>query len=275
MASASRFTVPMLWRLARVPGVDLRLDGKVALVTGASRGIGLASARRLAEAGAGVMLSARKGGALAEAATALAGLDGEVRWHVANAGDPDQAEACVAATVEEFGRLDILVNNAATNPYFGRMIEIDRARALKTVEVNQLGALSWTQAAYRAAMAGGGGAVVNVSSVGGLGPEPGIGWYNVTKAALIHITRQLAYELAPGVRVNAVAPGLVKTVFARALWEGNEEPIAARIPMRRLGEPDDIAAAVLFLASDAASWITGQVLVVDGGTTEQPSGGVG
>lgn len=264
----------MLWRFARVPGVDLRLDGKVALVTGASRGIGLATARRLAEAGAQVMLSSRKADALAEATAALDGLDGEVRWHVANAGDPEQAEACVAAAIEQFGRLDILVNNAAANPHFGRMIEIDRGMASKTVEVNQLGALSWCQSAHRLSMAKNGGAIVNVSSVGGLAPEPGIGWYNVTKAALIHITRQLSYELAPGVRVNAVAPGLVKTVFARALWEGREESIAARIPLRRIGEPDDIAAAVLFLASDAASWITGQVLVVDGGTTVQPSGGV-
>jgi NAD(P)-dependent dehydrogenase (short-subunit alcohol dehydrogenase family) len=124
-------------------------------------------------------------------------------------------------------------------------------------------------------MARRGGSILNIASVGGLGPEPGIGWYNVTKAAVIHITRQLAYELAPGVRVNGLAPGLVKTAFARALWEGREEALAAHIPLRRIGEPDDIAAAALFLSSDAASWITGQTLVVDGGTTNQPSGGVG
>jgi NAD(P)-dependent dehydrogenase (short-subunit alcohol dehydrogenase family) len=261
--------VSMVW------AVDLRLDGKTALVTGSSRGIGLAIARRFAEAGADVMLSSRKADALTEAAGSLEGLDGGVDWFVAHAGDPEQAEAAVAATIERFGGLDILVNNAATNPYFGPMIEIDRARADKTIEVNQLGLLAWSQAAYRGALAERGGSIINISSVGGLGPEPQIGWYNVTKAAVIHITRQLAYELAPSVRVNALAPGLVKTYFARALWEQHEDRIASHIPLRRLGVPDDIATGALFLASDAASWITGQVLVIDGGTTSQPSGGVG
>lgn len=255
--------------------MELRLDGKAALVTGGSRGIGLAIARRFAGAGAQVMLSARTAGTLAEATVSLGGLDGPVAWFAAHAGDPEQAEACVTATVERFGGLDILVNNAATNPYYGPMIDLDRARAVKTFEVNQLGVLAWSQAAWRAAMSRHGGCMVNVASVGGLGPEPGIGWYNVTKAAVIHITRQLSYELAPGVRVNALAPGLVTTDLARALWEGREERIAGQIPLRRLGKPDDIAGAALFLASDAASWITGQVLVVDGGTTTRPTGGVG
>ncbi len=253
--------------------MDLRLDGKTAVVTGSSRGIGLAIARRMAEAGANVMLTSRKADALAAAASGLEGSDGEVAWYAAHAADPEQAAACVAATVDRFGGLDILVNNAATNPYFGRMIEIDQARAEKTVALNQLGVLLWSQEAYKATMAEHGGTIINLSSIGGLEPEPGIGWYNATKAAVIHITRQLAYELAPGVRVNAVAPGLIKTDLARALWEGHEEALAQHIPLNRLGEPDDIAAAALFLASDAASWITGQVLVVDGGTMMVPSGG--
>jgi NAD(P)-dependent dehydrogenase (short-subunit alcohol dehydrogenase family) len=257
-----------------VSPVDIRLDGKVALVTGASRGIGLAIARRLAESGAAVMLSSRKADALEEAASGLEGLDGPVGWHVAHAGDPAQAAACVEACVDRFGPVDILVNNAATNPHFGPMLDIDEARATKTVEVNQLGILWWCQAAWRASMAERGGAIVNIASVGGLGPEPGIGWYNATKAAVIHMTKQLAYELAPGVRVNALAPGLVRTHFARALWEPFEERVAARLPMRRIGEPDDVAAAALFLVSDAASWVTGEVLVVDGGATASPSGGV-
>jgi NAD(P)-dependent dehydrogenase (short-subunit alcohol dehydrogenase family) len=254
--------------------MDLRLDGKVALVTGGSRGIGRAIATRFAEAGAQVMIVSRKADALAEAAAAMSGLDGEVVWRAANAGDPEAAEQCVAATVERFGSVDILVNNAATNPFYGPLIDIDRAAAEKTVQVNQVAYLTWTQCAWRASMQSGGGNVINVSSVGALSVEPGIGWYNVTKAAVAHLTRQLAGELGPAVRVNALAPGLVKTDFARALWETREERIAARLPLRRLGVPDDIAAAALFLASEAASWLTGHVLVVDGGALCNPSGGI-
>lgn len=258
-------------------GVELRLDGKTALITGGSRGIGLAIAWRFAEAGANVMLSSRKAEDLEKAAdelsTAFPGA--QVGYHPAHAGRAAEAEACAAATVGRFGGLDILVNNAATNPYFGPLTGLDEGRAMKTVEVNQWGIVAWTAAAHRAWMADHGGAVVNLSSVGGLGPEPGIGWYNATKAAVIHLTQQLAYELAPAVRVNAVAPGLVKTDFARALWEGHEERISAHVPLRRLGVPDDVATAALFLASDAASWITGHVLVVDGGSRSQATGAVG
>jgi NAD(P)-dependent dehydrogenase (short-subunit alcohol dehydrogenase family) len=148
----------------------------------------------------------------------------------------------------------------------GPLMGIDVPRAEKTVRVNQQGVLVWTQEAYKAGLAeGDGGAVINIASVGGLSVESTIAYYNVTKAAVLHLTRQMAGELAPRVRVNAIAPGLVKTDMARALWEPNEGAIAAHTPLRRLGEPSDIAAAALFLASDAASWITGQTLVVDGG----------
>jgi NAD(P)-dependent dehydrogenase (short-subunit alcohol dehydrogenase family) len=254
--------------------MELRLDGKVALVTGGSRGIGHAIATRFAEAGAHVMLVSRKADDLAAAALAMAGLDGDVAWQAANAGDPEAAESCVAATVERFGSLDILVNNAATNPYFGPLIDIDLARAEKTVQVNQQAVLTWTQCAWRASMQVSGGNVINVSSIGALSVEPGIGWYNVTKAAIAHLTRQLAGELGPLVRVNALAPGLIKTDFARALWERAGDQVAARLPLRRLGEPDDVAKAALFLASDAASWLTGHVLVIDGGALVVASGGV-
>jgi NAD(P)-dependent dehydrogenase (short-subunit alcohol dehydrogenase family) len=253
--------------------MELRLDGKVALVTGGSRGIGRAIAAGFVDAGARVLLVSRKAEALAEAAGAIGGGSDDVAWLAANVGDPEApAEACAAATAR-FGALDILVNNAATNPYYGPLVEIDRSRAEKTLLVNQQAVLAWTQAAWRAAMAEVGGVVLNVSSIGGMSVEPGIGWYNVTKAAVLHLTRQLAYELGPGVRVNALAPGLVRTDLSRALWETHGDLVARRLPMRRLGEPEDVASAALYLASDAAAWITGQVLVVDGGATAMPSGG--
>ena len=242
----------------------LRLDGKVALVTGASRGIGLATAALFAEAGATVMLTSRKAEPLAEAAK---GIDGEVDWFACNAGDPQAARECVATTVRRFGTLDILVNNAATNPYYGPIVDLDLAIADKIVQVNQRAVLAWSQAAWHQAMAATGGVIVNVASVGGFMAEAGIGYYNTTKAAVIHLTRQLALELAPGVRVNAVAPGLVKTRFARMLWQPFGDTIAARLPLRRLGEPADIATAILFLASDASSWMTGHTLVLDGGSS--------
>jgi NAD(P)-dependent dehydrogenase (short-subunit alcohol dehydrogenase family) len=250
---------------ALTPGDRIRLDGKVALVTGGSKGIGLATAAAMAQAGAAVMISSRKQEALD---AAVATIDGDVAAYAANAGHPDEAEACVAATVARFGQLDILVNNAATNPHHGPTIGVDLGRFDKTMQVNLRGPLVWTQAVWKAGMNQRGGCVINVASIGGLQrPGSAIGVYNVSKAGLIHLTRVLASELGPGVRVNALAPGLVKTDFARVLWENAEEQVAAHLPMRRLGVPEDIAGAAVFLASDLASWITGQVLVVDGGAT--------
>jgi NAD(P)-dependent dehydrogenase (short-subunit alcohol dehydrogenase family) len=243
--------------------MDLRLDGKVALVTGGSKGIGLAIARGLAESGARVMISSRKADALEAAAATI---DGDVAWYAANAGDPAAAEAAVADTIERLGGLDVLVNNAATNPYMGPMLGISLSQADKTVQVNQRGVLVWTQAAWKASMEERGGSVLNIASIGGMSSDGVIGYYNVTKAAVIHMTRNLAFELGPKVRVNGIAPGLVKTDFARALWEGPGGPaIAKGLPLKRLGEPEDIAGAAVFLSSDAASWITGQTIVVDGG----------
>ena len=249
--------------------MEITLEGKVALVTGASRGIGRAIAATFAASGAKVMLSSRKQDALEAAAASMAG---ETAVFAANAGEPDQIEACVAATMERFGAVDILVNNAATNPYMGPSIDIDLPRYDKTWHVNLRGPLVWAQEAWRASMRDRGGVVINVASVGGMTVEPMIGIYNTTKAALIHLTRTLAADLAPGVRVNALAPGLVKTDMARALWEPAEAAIAKRMPLRRLGEPQDIANAALFLASDLSSWMTGHTIVVDGGAMIRPSG---
>ncbi|HAS11874.1 MAG TPA: 3-oxoacyl-ACP reductase [Acidimicrobiaceae bacterium] len=249
--------------------MEIRLDGQVALVTGASKGIGKAIAKTLAEAGAQVVLSSRKQDALEVAA---ADIDGHTSVFAANAGDPDAAAACVAHTVDTFGRVDILVNNAATNPYMGRPIEIDLPRYDKTWEVNLRGPLVWAQECWKASMQDNGGAVINIASIGGMSVEPGIGIYNTTKAALIHLTKVLAADLSPGVRVNAIAPGLVKTDMAKALWETGEEQIAKRTPLHRLGEPEDIANAALFLASELSSWMTGHTLVVDGGALIRPIG---
>jgi NAD(P)-dependent dehydrogenase (short-subunit alcohol dehydrogenase family) len=209
------------------------------------------------------MISSRRASSLALAAEEIGG---DVAWFEANAGDAAAALACVEATVERFGSVDILVNNAATSPYFGPMIDIDVPRAMKMMSVNAVGPLMWTQSAWRCGMRDRGGSVINVASIGGYSVEPDIGFYNVTKAALLQVTRQLAAELGPGVRVNGIAPGLVKTDMARALWEGHEETIAARLPLQRLGTVGDIANAAVFLASDQAAWITGHTIVVDGGT---------
>ena len=247
--------------------MDIDLDGKVAVVTGASRGIGLATAHRLAGSGARVLLTSRKPDAVeAAAAEVRAAVPGaEVVALAANAGDPGSPAAIVAAAMDRWGTVDVVVNNAATNPYFGPALDISDGQWAKTFDVNLKGAHALVREAHRTSMADTGGAVVNVASIGGMVVEPGIGIYNVTKAALLHLTRTLAGELGPAVRVNAVAPGLVRTDMARGLWEEHGDAIATRVPLRRLGEPDDVAGAVLFLASDLARWITGTTLAVDGG----------
>jgi NAD(P)-dependent dehydrogenase (short-subunit alcohol dehydrogenase family) len=243
--------------------MDLRLDGKTAIVTGGSRGIGKAIAAAFAAAGANVMITARKAETLQQTA---AELGAGVAWIAGHGGEPEGAEASVRATLERFGRLDILVNNAATNPYAGPLIDVDVPRFDKTVQVNLRGPLVWTQAAWRHWMKEHGGVVINISSVGGLATGPLVGLYNVTKAALIHMTKQLAAELGPTVRVNAIAPGLIRTDFARVLWEGDRgAQVANGYPLKRLGEPGDVAAAAVYLAADSASWITGHTIVLDGG----------
>lgn len=243
-----------------------RFSGRTAVVTGASRGIGLAIAQRLVAEGARVCVTARKPEALEEAVRSLGGPEHAIGVP-GRADDPEHQDAAVAATLEAFGSVDMFVNNTGINPVYGRMVDLDLDAARKIVEVNALSAISWVQKAYKAWMGEHGGAVVNVSSIAGLKPSPGIGFYGATKAMLIHITEELAVELAPGIRVNGVAPAVVKTRFAAALYEGREEKVAAGYPLGRLGAPEDVAGAVAFLLSDDASWITGRTLVLDGGLT--------
>jgi NAD(P)-dependent dehydrogenase (short-subunit alcohol dehydrogenase family) len=251
--------------------MDLGLKDKVAIVTGASRGIGEAIAKRLVDEGAKVMISSRKQEALEKVCSQLGD---NSAFCVANSGNFEQLNNLVDQTLSKFNRIDMLVNNAATNPYFGTLMDIDESKAAKTVEVNQWGPLMLTQLCWKAWMKENGGSVLNIASVGGLETEYGIGYYNITKAALIHMTKQMAGEMGPKVRVNAIAPGLVRTYFAKVLWENAEALITKRLPLKRIGEPDDIARPAVFLLSDAASWVTGSILVVDGGSMVIPSGGV-
>jgi NAD(P)-dependent dehydrogenase (short-subunit alcohol dehydrogenase family) len=249
--------------------VERDFEARVALVTGGTRGIGLGIAQELVARGARVVLTARKPDELERAVEQLDPRDeGLALAARGSADDEEHQAAAVALAVEELGRLDHLVNNAAVNPQYGPLLEADLSAVRKVFEVNVTAVLGWTQQAVRAGLGTGDGAsILNVASVGGIRPGAPIGAYNASKAALIHLTRQLAGELGPAVRVNAIAPAVVKTDFARALYEGREDDVAAAYPMKRLGVPADTAKAGAFLLSADASWITGEVLVVDGGVT--------
>jgi NAD(P)-dependent dehydrogenase (short-subunit alcohol dehydrogenase family) len=236
--------------------------GRVALITGGTRGIGLGIAQELVSRGARVVVTARKPEEL-EAVVAELGPD--VAAAARGSADDEQHQAdAVALAHERFGGLDHLVNNAAVNPQYGPLVDADLSAVRKVFEVNVTAVLGWTQQAMRAGLTT---SILNVASVGGIRAGSPIGAYNASKAALIHLTRQLGVELGPDVRVNAIAPAVVKTRFASALYEGREEEVAQAYPLKRLGVPEDTAKAAAFLLSDDASWITGETLVVDGGVT--------
>src|SRR6478735_3617337 len=249
-----------------------RFDGRVALITGGSRGIGLAIAKRLVAEGAQVVVTGRKQESLD---AALAELNGggstspetaAVATAVAGkADDPEHRAAVFAHIAAHHGRLDHLVNNAGINPAYGPALEIEASIVRKILEVNVVAALDWTRSAVEVGLRR---SIVNTASVAGLSASPGVAFYGVSKAALINLTQQLAVELAPGIRVNAVAPAVVRTRLAQALYAGDREAaLAAAYPLGRIGEPEDVAGPVAFLLSDDASWITGHTLTIDGGAS--------
>ena len=239
------------------------LSGKVALVTGASRGIGYGVAEALVARGDRVCITGRNEDALKEAVVKL-GAE-RVIGVAGKAHDLDHQSEAVERTMEAFGRLDHLVNNAGTNPVFGPIADLDLNVARKVFETNVISALGFAQKTWHAWQKDNGGAIVNIASIAGLAPSPSSGAYGGSKAAMINLTQQLAHEFAPKVRVNAIAPAVVKTKFAQALYEGREEEAAASYPLGRLGVPSDIGGAAAFLTSAQSDWVTGQTLVVDGG----------
>ncbi|MFF4037508.1 SDR family oxidoreductase [Streptomyces sp. NPDC001816] len=246
------------------------LRGRAAVVTGGTRGIGRAVAEALAAAGALVCVTARDAAEVRRTAAELGGIG--LAGSVADAGHPEEL---TDLALREFGRLDVLVNNAATNRPYGPLMEAGAAAWREAFAVNVEAPLRLVQCAWRGWMREHGGAVVNVCTEGAGHVGPHVGAYGTTKAALLHLTRQLAGELAPRVRVNSVSPGLVRTEMARFVWEPGEAEVAAGLPLGRIGEPEDVARAVVWLVSDAADWITGADLLVDGGTRVRAASGAG
>lgn len=246
-----------------------RFDGRVVLITGGSRGIGLAVATGFAERGAAVVINARGAEALEEVASGLRARGLEATAIAGHAAKADDVEHLVDAALDRYGRIDVLVNNAATNVAYGQLMEVEDSAVRKTFDTNVFGPLALTRAVVARDMGAHGGAIVNVVSTAGLRAKPGMGAYGASKAAAAFLTRALARELAPqGIRANAIAPAVIRTAFAAALHEGDDERATAEAAaaLGRIGEPEELVGAALFLASDAASYVTGHTLLVDGGT---------
>jgi NAD(P)-dependent dehydrogenase (short-subunit alcohol dehydrogenase family) len=250
--------------------VDFSLQGKVAIITGASQGIGEAIAVAFAQAGARVVVSSRKLESVAKVAQEIESAGGAAIAIQAHMGYPDQVKSLVTQTLEKWGRVDIAVNNAGTNPHFGPILTADEGQVEKTLDVNLKGYFRLAQQVAPHMQKQGGGKIINIASVAGLRPPHKMGIYGISKAGDIMLTQVLARELGQyNIQVNAIAPGIVQTKFSRALWEDAElmARYEANVPLRRVGKPEDVAGAALYLASPASDWVTGTVLVVDGGAT--------
>ncbi|HSR30074.1 MAG TPA: glucose 1-dehydrogenase [Anaerolineae bacterium] len=247
---------------------EFSLDGRVALITGASRGIGRAIAQCFALTGAKVVVSSRKLDNVQAVADEINKAGGDSLAIQAHVGRPDDVTALVARTLEVYGRVDIAVNNAATNPHFGPVLTADEGQWDKILDTNAKGCFRVCKAIAPHMEAQGGGKIINLASIAGLRPQPGMGIYGISKAAIIMLTQILAQELGPAnIQVNAIAPGVIKTRFSQVLWQTPQiaEPILAHLPLGRFGEPEDVAGLALYLASDASKYVTGSVFTVDGG----------
>jgi NAD(P)-dependent dehydrogenase (short-subunit alcohol dehydrogenase family) len=247
---------------------EFSLEGKVAIVIGASRGIGRAIALRFAQAGAKVVVSSRKLEGVQAVADEIRAASGEALALQAHVGRTDDLAALVTQTVETFSRVDVLVNNAATNPHFGPLLTADESQVEKILDTNLKGVFRGCKAVAPQMEKQGGGKIINIASIAGLRPGPGMGLYGISKAGVIMLTQVLAVELGPAnIQVNAIAPGVIKTRFSQVLWQTPEiaEPILRDLPAGRFGEPEEVAGLALYLASPASDYVTGAVLVMDGG----------
>ena len=247
---------------------EFSLEGKVAVVIGASRGIGRAIALRFAQAGAKVVVSSRKLASVQAVADEIGASGGEALAIQAHVGKSDDLAALVSQAVETFGRLDVAVNNAATNPHFGPVLTADEGQVDKILDTNLKGVFRGCKAVAPQMEKQGGGKIINIASVAGLRPGPGMGLYGISKAGVLMLTQVLAVELGPAsIQVNAIAPGVIKTRFSRVLWQTPEiaEPILRHLPAGRFGDADEVAGLALYLASPASDYVTGAIFVMDGG----------